>query len=133
MRSLFFVVAILSSVSAVAEEESRTFTLETGVTIVEQVELSDASQYVDIRKAKNGYEVLVETTMLCAGKLASPWLSVADKPTLVIQKQKSASPFHSGEECMYRLRIAVAADRLDSEQTLYVVNGQEVVGHVRVP
>ena len=133
MRIILVALAIVLSAQVMAEE-SATFTLATGVAISEQSESnSETVQSVRIRKAKGGYEVLVNTFTLCSGKFAAPWIGTGENPSLVIQKEKSAGPFHNGEECMYKLNVSVAADRLTSKQILYVVSNQEVVGHVRVP
>jgi len=133
MRNTSFVLAFFLCASAFAEE-SATFTLATGVAISEQSDLPpDAAQSVYIRKVKRKYEVLVSVGTLCTGKFAAPWIGVSDNPTLVIQKEKPTGPFFKGEECMYKLRLTVAADRLTSKQILYVVRNQEVIGHVRVP
>jgi hypothetical protein len=133
MRALSFILAVLLCASAVAEESSTT-TLATGIIITEQsISKSETTQSVRISKFKSSYVVLVNAFMLCSGPIEQPWLGTGANPTLVIQKQSSPGPFHSGEECMYRLKVAIDASRLTSKQTLYVVSSQEVVGNVGVP
>ena len=136
MKKVRFISALLVAASCPAEEPA-TFTLSTGISsgiqlIDESVLKNETPPSVRIIRSGGSYVVLVTAFIPCQGSFVPPWMSLGPNPTLVLQKERNAG-FHSRGECLYKLKVSVASDRLTSKEVLYVVSGQEVVGHVRVP
>lgn len=134
MRTILSLVAAISlAPSAHAEDvPAASFTLASGVSIVQSAMVPASQQSVRIRRVENGYEVGVTAAMPCQGAVAVPWLSLGASPTLVLRKERRMG-FSTKEECTYKLSVAVGRDRLPEKGTLYVVVGQTVVGHAVIP
>lgn len=129
-------VALLAISSVQAEEiTSPSWTLETGVRLrkVEQCAKGAEKQRIVVSGTPREYLVNVNAVFCCGGKLKNPWLNLPHdgKASLVLDTEQ-ARGFSSSCECFKSLTIGISG-RLARGDVLYVVNGQEVVGHVVLP
>ena len=114
------------------ETSGQTWTLQTGVSVLE-AKICDATSVKDglsVSKQSAQYVVELSDTFSCGVNLHSPWLTVvkSHKATLVL----GAASGGSACECRGKVRIHIA-NRLEPGDTLYVLNENEVVGHVVLP
>ena len=116
---------------------ANTFTLATGVKLIDdpaQCPAGAPGEALAIQRTTRGYRVNVSSYFACQDELAEPYLTVphAGKMTLVLGPKPSEFGFHTSCECARSLSVELEG-RLAPGKTLYVVNDQEVVGHLVVP
>jgi len=138
MKIKFLSVAALLVLASCGERQNSpsTFTLQTGVSVQNVTPCVDAEpvQSLSLRKDGSGYLVDVATSLSCDSQ-TEPFVTVTyeRKATLVLNRSAtSRSVFHSGCECARKLQIRIDG-RLESGDTLYVLNDYEVLGHLGVP
>lgn len=136
MVVLSWAVASLAISSVQADEiTSPSWTFETGVRLgkVEQCAKGEGKQRIVVSGAPREYLVNVSAVFSCGGKLKNPWLNLPydGRASLVLETEQPGG-FRSSCECFKSLTIGIS-DRLSRGDILYVVNGQEVVGHVVLP
>lgn len=85
-----------------------------------------------IEKMSDGYSILAVAALQCEPGQPAPFLSntIDRKATLVLGRGLGKST--SGCECFQRVQISIRG-RLESGDTLYLLNDYEVIGHVIVP
>jgi len=136
MQSLaIFITLFLSAAVAYAEEESNAWTYETGVQLqkIDKCTNDSGNQAVTVSGTPKKYLVNIRAYFDCDSKLRKPWVNEPPdgNATLVLGAVKSGS-FSSSCECLKSVTVSVSG-RLSKGKVLYVVNGQEVVGHVVLP
>lgn len=133
MNRMLLILATLMLCSCSKSEAPRNaWTLHAGVSVLEskvcdQTVLKDG---LSVSKQANHYIVEVNETFTCEADLRSPWLTVTKehKATLVLVPTRKGS----GCECRGKVRVQIS-DRLEGGDTLYLLNENEVVGHVVLP
>ena len=118
------------------EKQDAGFTLGTGVSLVTSSECSASKLETppSIKKDGSDYLVNVHGAFICQAELEKPFLSLTreKKATLAIGATQSKFGMSSNCECARALKIKIAG-RLEPGDTLYILNGTEVAGHVTVP
>lgn len=109
-------------------------TLATGVTVVDSnvCNASDLDSNLKIAKKDGLYIVDLSAELGCEVNSLRPFVSppIDHKATLVLSSGGVSGS--SGCECSRKVQISIK-DRLDAGDTLYVLNGDVVIGHVTVP
>ncbi|ANH68995.1 hypothetical protein ABE85_18045 [Mitsuaria sp. 7] len=127
--SLIALAALIGT--ACSKPPPPTFTLSTGIEVIEASPCQDASkaQSLVLKRQEADYIVDVVGPASCSGTLVDPYLtlSVDHKATLVL-REKDDAWFSSGCECQRALKIKVSG-RLEKGDTLYVSHDGEVAGH----
>lgn len=118
-------------------DEKTLFTLATGVRLVDEARCSGGAavaQSLGIQRIANGYKIQMAGQFACEDQLEPPYLTLSTdgKSTLVLMPKRRSLGLSSTCECSRTLSIELK-DRLESNQTLYVLYDREVVGHVVVP
>lgn len=130
-----FITLFMTGTVAHAEEASNTWTYETGVQLqkIEQCANGSGNQTVTVSGTPKKYLVKIRAYFDCESKFSKPWVNEPPdgNATLVLGAVKSGS-FSSSCECLKSVTVSVSG-RLTKGKVLYVVNGQEVVGHVVLP
>lgn len=131
-RMLIILTALMLCSCSKTETPVQAWTLQTGVSVLEskvcdQMVLRDG---LSVSKQANHYIVEVNDTFTCEADLRSPWLTVTreHKATLVLAHSTKGS----GCECRGKVRVKIS-DRVETGDTLYLLNESEVVGHVVLP
>lgn len=131
-RTLILLTTLMLCSCSKTETPGHAWTLQTGVSVLES-KVCDQTVLKDglfVSKQANHYIVEVNETFACEADLRSPWLTVTKehKATLVLVPSTNGG----GCECRGKLRVKIS-DRLEAGETLYVLNENEVVGHVVLP
>lgn len=113
-------------------EKSTTFTLSSGLTLmnVADCQPSYSENAINIKTiGSHEYVVEFDGDLPCDSKAPQPYITdhIDGKATLVIDAQ-----FKSSCECKRRVALKIA-DRIQTGQTLYILVGHAVLGHVSVP
>jgi hypothetical protein len=138
MKVKFLSWAALLVLASCGEHQSSpsAFTLQTGVSVQSVTPCADGDpvQSLSLRKDGSSYLVDVATSLRCDSQTeAFVTVTHERKATLVLDRSAaSRSGFHSGCECARKLQIKIDG-RLESGDTLYVLNDYEVLGHLSVP
>lgn len=130
------VLALLLGCSRKAPDATTTFTLATGVKLVAQTACATTAEDPTLSIAKKGsntYLVRARGSFDCDGEL-EPFLTVSidKKATLVLGQQAGAQAASSGCECGRTIDITIE-NRLESGDTIYVLNDYRVIGHLITP
>lgn len=129
-------VALLGCTKQETTNGHTTFTLESGVTLLSLSECAsfEGGQKASLQKLDARYVVTALTPLNCEASLSAPYLQEAGghKATLVLPKADSAKSFSTGCECPRSIKISITG-RLESGDTLYVLNDDHVLGHFTVP
>jgi hypothetical protein len=127
---LFFGVAATVSCSK-PEADSKTWTLATGVSIVEANEcVNSTQQSMAVKKISSDYLVTAQGFFTCDAEISQPYLTLEKdgRATLVINSPRSSSNC----ECNRAVTVKIV-DRLEPKNTLYVLTNEEVLGHLVLP
>ena len=119
------------------DDNTNTFTLASGVKLVDNAECTESDttmQSLAVHRIASGYRVKVVGYFACQDELEPPYLTpdVDGKSTLVLAPKRHGFGFSTSCECSRKLSIDLN-DRLKANQTLYVLNDRDVIGHVVVP
>lgn len=134
MISRILLVSMLIFLSSCTKTETsgRTWTVHTGVSVVEVKPCDETPGRDELTVSKQGSNYLVDVneTFSCEADLSSPWLTTIrqHKATLVLVSGTKGSSC----ECRRKVRIRIA-ERLEAGDSLYVLNENEVVGHFVLP
>jgi hypothetical protein len=138
MKILIFSLTALLVLASCGERKSSpsAFTLQTGVSVQNITPCVDGDpvQSMSLRKDGGGYLVDVAASLRCESQ-AEPFVTVTHERKVTLVLDSGATPrsgFHSGCECARKLQIKING-RLESGDTLYVLNDYEVLGHLSVP
>jgi hypothetical protein len=129
MRSFFSIllVVFLSGCSRDAPKDS-TFTLGTGISVVSKGECNPAQigEASSIVKETSGYILQIPDAYICRKDDEPIFLSLTrgHKATLTIGRPSC--------ECARAVKVKIV-ERLEPGDTLYILNGGEVSGHLLVP
>ena len=127
---LFFAAAATVSCSK-SEVNSNTWTLATGVSVVETNACGNGTQQgMAVKKISSDYLVTVQGFFTCEAEISRPYLTLErdGRATLVINSPHT----NSNCECNRAVTVKVVG-RLKPSNTLYVLTNEEVLGHAVLP
>jgi hypothetical protein len=115
---------------------SSTGTLLSGVSLIDFASCDSTSldPTFTLRNDADGIVVAIRDYFPCEADLEQPWLTLKKngRATLVLDVRTHRFGFRSNCECFRSLKIGIIG-RLVNGDTLYVVSGQEVLGHASIP
>ena len=119
------------------EERDSTFTLSTGVTLIEAENCGAEKNKKppSAMKENNSYLISMRGYFSCEATFDKLFLTTEDEKnsTLVLgSSKKSPLSFNSSCECARSLTVRLT-DRLEKGDTVYLLYEQEVLGHVTLP
>lgn len=137
MRFIWMIALIFVMVACDrGEEHGSAITLATGVTLVGNAACDSQAKVgtLNVSKDGQGYIVAVSGYFPCDADLEPPYLhdAIEGKATLVFEPKYAKGGFHSSCECARSLTVRLS-DRVGGGDTLYVLNGTEVMGHLILP
>jgi hypothetical protein len=125
-------MSLLGCSRTAPEATATTFTLATGVKLVDQTACATTAEDPALSIAKkdtNTYLVRARGSFECDGEF-DPFLTVSiDKKATLVLRQQAAS---SGCECGRTIDITIE-NRLKSGDTIYVLHDYRVIGHLTTP
>lgn len=131
MRLYFLLIAVLTTFSCSPQEETKkTFTLSTGVSLIDATACSETPvQDLIVSKSASDYLVVVGSMFPCGSEVNAPYMSFTrdKKATLVLDSNSKSTC-----DCFRRITVRLSG-RLDSGDILYVLNNGEVLGHSVMP
>lgn len=133
--SLYLPLAVLLvAACSKSSTDQNVSTLATGVVVtkLEACNATESTQRMAIEKTSDGYSVSAVAALQCESEKPTPFLTttIDRKATLVLGREAMKST--SGCECFQRLQVSIQG-RLESGDTLYLLNDYVVVGHALVP
>lgn len=132
MRLYLLLIAVLTTVSSCSQQEEtkRTFTLSTGVSLIDATACSETPVHdLIVSKSASDYVVIVGSMFSCGSEVNAPYMSLTrdKKATLVLDSNSKSTC-----DCFRRITVRLS-DRLNSGDILYVLNNGEVLGHSVMP
>jgi hypothetical protein len=128
------VVAVLLGGCEKPIDNSGTFTLTTGVSVLSADECAKGDEVVAPTLEKDGadYIVSMKDFFDCDDDVKQPYLTATrdKKATLVIGAIQTKNAAEC--DCARVARIKIS-DRLEAGETLYVLRGKDVIGHLDAP
>jgi hypothetical protein len=128
-------LSLLIGCSQSVPGESATFTLASGVKLVTDTPCASSSDGATASVDKTGdnaYAVRVRDVFQCDGTLEPFLTEPIDKKATLVLTRGSSSAGDSACECSRAISVAIE-NRLESGDTLYILNDYRVTGHLIMP